>query len=88
MSKSADALTRMRDLPDGELRQALDRTRDELFRLQLGKHTNQVPSTAEIRTKRREVAKILTVLHNRTHGSEVQGQKSKTTKTAQTEKAR
>jgi len=77
MSKSADALTALRDLPDGELRQALDRTRDELFRLQLGKHTNQVPSTAEIRTKRRTVAKILTVLRSRTLGTEAQGSKSK-----------
>jgi large subunit ribosomal protein L29 len=76
MSKTKDALTALRDLPDGELRQALDRTRDELFRLQLGKHTNQVPSTAEIRTKRRTVAKILTVLHSRELGSETQGTKS------------
>ena len=77
MSKSAETLTRLRDLPDGELRQALDRTRDELFRLQLAKHTNQVPSMAELRTKRREIAKILTILRNRTAGDETQGQKSK-----------
>jgi ribosomal protein L29 len=77
MSKSADTLTRFRDLPDGELRQALDRTRDELFRLQLGRHTNQVPSMAELKTKRREIAKILTILRNRTAGVETQGQKAK-----------
>jgi len=76
MSKSTDALTALRDLPDAELRQALDRTRDELFRLQLGKHTNQVPSTAEIRTKRRTVAKILTVLRSRERGTEAQGVKA------------
>ena len=75
MSKTQDALTAIRDLPDGELRQALDRTRDELFRLQLGKHTNQVPSTAELRLKRRAVAKILTVLRSRELGSEAQGNK-------------
>ncbi len=80
MSKTQDALTALRDLPDGELRQALDRTRDELFRLQLGKHTNQVPSTAEIRTKRRGVATILTILRNRERGSEAQGNKSQKTK--------
>jgi len=78
MSKSADTLTRFRDLPDGELRQALDRTRDELFRLQLGRHTNQVPSMAELQTKRREIAKILTILRNRTAGTEAQGTKTKT----------
>ena len=80
MSKSADTLTHLRDLPDGELRQALDRTRDELFRLQLARHTNQVPSMAELRTKRREVARILTILRNRSAGAETQGQKTTTTK--------
>ena len=79
MSKTAETLTRLRDLPDGELRQALDRTRDELFRLQLAKHTNQVPSTAALRSKRREVATILTILRNREHGTEAQGQKHVTT---------
>jgi len=77
VSKSLDALARMRDLPDAELLQALDRTRDELFRLQLGKHTNQVPSTAAIETKRREVAKILTILRNRDLGLETQGRARK-----------
>ena len=80
MSKHADEVTKLRDLPDNELRQALDRTRDELFRLQLGKYTNQVPSTAELRGKRRMVATILTVLRNRELGSEAQGQKHKTEK--------
>ena len=77
MSKHNDELTKLRDLPDNELRQALDRTRDELFRLQLAKHTNQVPSMAELRTKRREIAKILTILRNRSAGVETQGQKTK-----------
>ena len=53
------------------------RSRDELFRLQLGKHTNQVPSTAAIETKRREVAKILTILRNRDLGLETQGRARK-----------
>jgi ribosomal protein L29 len=80
MSKHGDALTQLRDLPDAELRQALDRTRDELFRLQLGKYTNQVPSTAELRSKRRAVATILTILRSRELGSEAQGAKHKTQK--------
>ena len=79
MSKHAETLTRLRDLPDAELGQALDRTRDELFRLQLAKHTNQVPSMAALQTKRREIAKILTILRNRTAGVETQGQKYKST---------
>jgi large subunit ribosomal protein L29 len=70
VSKTTQALTKMRDLPDDELRLALDRVRDELFRLQLGMQTNQVASTASVATKRREVAKILTVMRGRDLGLE------------------
>lgn len=61
MSKSKEALERLRDLPDHELAQALDRARDELFRMQLGLYTNQVENTASVQAKRREVARILTI---------------------------
>jgi len=73
VSKTADALDKLRDLPADELRVALARIRDELFRLQLGKHTNQVTSTAEMTTKRREIAKILTILRARDLDLEKQG---------------
>ena len=75
MSKTAINLQKLRDLPDVELRQALVSTRDELFRLQLGQHTNQVTSTAALQQKRREIAQILTILRARDLGSESQGQK-------------
>ena len=75
MSKLATSLEQLRDQPDHELRQALVRTRDELFRLRLGQHTNQVTSTAELVQKRREIARILTILRARDLGSETQGQK-------------
>ena len=75
MSKHATELEQLRDMPDEELKQALDRTRDELFRIQLGMHTNQVASTAALQTKRREVAKILTILRGRELALETQGQK-------------
>jgi large subunit ribosomal protein L29 len=75
MSKLATHLVQLRDLPDTELRQTLARTRDELFRLRLGQHTNQVTSTAELEQKRREIARILTILRSRDLGSETQGQK-------------
>jgi large subunit ribosomal protein L29 len=83
MSKLADALEQMRDLPDDELRQALDRTRDELFRIQLGMHTNQVASPAELRRKRRDVAKILTILRARALGVETQAHGRKADRTAE-----
>ena len=61
MSKSREALNRIRDLPGEELKLAHDRAREELFRLRLGNYTNQVENTISIRNKRRELARILTV---------------------------
>ncbi len=80
MSKSADALDKLRDLPADELRNALARIRDEVFRLQLGKHTNQVTSTAEITTKRREISRILTILRARDLEIEQQGSRKRAAK--------
>jgi large subunit ribosomal protein L29 len=77
VSKIATNLQQLRDQPDEELQQALARTRDELFRLRLGQHTNQVTSTAELRTKRRDIARILTILRARGLGHEAQGQAKK-----------
>jgi large subunit ribosomal protein L29 len=76
MSDTAITLEKLRDLPDEELRQALATTRDELFRLKLGQYTNQVTSTAALQTKRRDIARILTVLRARELGHESQGQKT------------
>ena len=75
MSKEATNLQNLRDLPDGELKDALARTRDELFRLHLGQYTNQVTSTAALTTKRRDIARILTILRARDLGTETQAQK-------------
>ena len=82
MSKVATVLEQLRDQPDHELRQALARTRDELFRLQLAQHTNQVTSTAALTEKRREIARILTILRARALGAETQGQKTQKAKQA------
>ncbi len=73
MSKTAANLTQMRDLPEDDLRQQLARTRDELFRLHLGMHTNQVTSSAQLQTKRRDIARIMTILNARSAGREVVG---------------
>jgi len=80
MSKVSTLLEELRDQPDVELRQALVRSRDELFRLNLGQHTNQVTSTAALMQKRREIARILTILRSRALGTEAQGQKPKKAK--------
>ena len=82
MSKIATSLEQLRDQPDDELRLALQNTRDELFRLRLGQHTNQVTSSALLQTKRRDIARILTVLNGRKSGVEVQQQKTASEPTA------
>jgi large subunit ribosomal protein L29 len=74
MSQVKEALERIRDLPDKELAQALDRARDELFRLQLGLYTNQVENPLSVRAKRREIARILTVIRRRELGLEAQAE--------------
>jgi large subunit ribosomal protein L29 len=78
VSKTVENLNKLRDLPDAELTQALVRVRDELFRLKLGMHTNQVASTASVSTKRREVAQILTILRRRELGLENQARRAET----------
>lgn len=76
MSKSTANLQTLRDQTDEELRNTLATTRDELFRLQLGQYTNQVTSTALLTTKRRDIARILTVLNGRSSGTEKQSGKA------------
>jgi large subunit ribosomal protein L29 len=65
----------VRDQTDEDLQASLVRTRDELFRLQLGQYTNQVTSTAGLQTKRRDIARLMTVLRGRQLGHEKQAQK-------------
>lgn len=77
MSKVSTSRSQLRDQPDGELRQQLAQARDELFRLHLGQHTNQVTSTAALAQKRREIARILTILRGRAIGIEAQGNTTK-----------
>ena len=76
MSKTAATLEKLRDQPDDELRTALADTRDELFRLHLGQHTNQVTSTALLKSKRRDIARIMTILNGRKSGVETQARRS------------
>jgi large subunit ribosomal protein L29 len=79
VSKMSKNLAALRDESDDELVSALATKRDELFRLHLGQHTNQVTSSALLKTKRREIAQILTVLNGRKAGTETQAQKTATT---------
>jgi large subunit ribosomal protein L29 len=78
MSKHSVTLTAFRDHSDEELRAQLATNRDELFRMQLGQYTNQVTSTAGLQTKRRDIARLMTILNGREAGIEKQAEKQAT----------
>lgn len=71
--KKGPKMVEIRDRSDEELTASLERARDELFRLKLGRTTNQLENTMQIRGKRREVARIMTVLTARKRGAEQVG---------------
>jgi large subunit ribosomal protein L29 len=63
-------MVEIRDRSDEELTASLDRARDELFRLKLNRFTNQLENSMQIRGKRREIARIMTILSARRKGLE------------------
>jgi large subunit ribosomal protein L29 len=63
-------MVEIRDRSDEELRASLTRSEDELFRMKLGRTTNQLENYMQMREKRREVARIATVLSGRKKGLE------------------
>ena len=70
MAEKGPKMVEIRDRSDDELAAALDRAKDELFRLKLNRFTNQLENVMTIRTKRREIARIMTVLSARKRGLE------------------
>ena len=57
--------TDIKQLTPEELRQRLDDTKDELFDLRIKKSTGELEQPLRIRTLRRSVAQILTVMNER-----------------------
>jgi large subunit ribosomal protein L29 len=55
----------LRDLTDDELEQRLTDTRQELFNLRFQAATGALENTARVRLAKREIARILTVRHDR-----------------------
>jgi large subunit ribosomal protein L29 len=55
----------LRDLPDDELGQRLTDTRQELFNLRFQAATGALENTARLALAKREIARILTVQHER-----------------------
>ena len=54
-----------RDMTDDELEHRLDEARQELFNLRFQSATGQLENIAQLKLKRREIARILTVREER-----------------------
>jgi ribosomal protein L29 len=68
MAAKGPNIAEIHDRSDDELLGSRDRARDELFRLKLGRFTNQLTNVMQIRQKRREIARIETVISARRRG--------------------
>jgi large subunit ribosomal protein L29 len=73
MAAKGPKIAEIRDRSDDELLASRDRARDELFRLRLGRFTNQLTNVMQIRQKRREIARIETVISARRRGLDKPG---------------
>jgi len=63
----------LRDLTDEELDRKMAETRQELFNLRFQSATGALENSARLRTAKREIARILTVRHERESKQHVQG---------------
>ena len=55
----------LRDLSDEELERRMGETRQELFNLRFQSATGALENSARLRTAKREIARILTIRHER-----------------------
>lgn len=55
----------IRDLAPAEINTKLRETREQLLQLRLRKHTGQVEKTHEIRTLRKDIARLETILNEK-----------------------
>ena len=67
MANAAD----LRDMTDDELEHELAERRQELFNLRFQAATGAVENTARLKHAKREIARILTVRHEREAGLEI-----------------
>jgi large subunit ribosomal protein L29 len=59
----------LRELTDDELDRKMAETRQELFHLRFQTATGVLENSAQLRMAKREIARILTVKHERTRGT-------------------
>jgi large subunit ribosomal protein L29 len=60
-------MTQLRELTAEELREELERLREERFRLRFRSATESIENPNQFRMLRRNIARIATVLRERTH---------------------
>jgi large subunit ribosomal protein L29 len=60
----------LRDLTDDELQRRLAETRQELFNLRFQSATGALENSARLRLAKREIARILTIAHERASAAE------------------
>jgi len=63
--KRTNVVREIRESSEDELRGRLGRLEAQLFQLRLKHATNQIDNVSQIRTTRREIARVLTVLTER-----------------------
>lgn len=59
------SLTEFREMTDQELAEALTETKEERFNLRFQVATNQLDNTARLKSVKKEIARILTVMRER-----------------------
>ncbi len=62
--------SQLRDLSDDELARKMGETRQELFNLRFQSATGALENSARLRSAKREIARILTVRHEREYSLE------------------
>jgi large subunit ribosomal protein L29 len=74
--KRTNAVREIRESSDEELRGRLGRLEAQLFQLRLKHATNQIENVSQIRSTRREIARVLTVLTQRRSAANTAPRKS------------
>ncbi|RIE08240.1 50S ribosomal protein L29 [Candidatus Cryosericum odellii] len=70
-------INKVRDMSDAELKVNMENLRRELFNLRFQLATRQLKNTARVKEVRHDIAKILTVEHERTMGLALKKQEVK-----------
>ncbi len=69
--KRTTTLREIRESSVDELRARLSRLEADLFRLRLRRYTNQLENMMQIRSTRREIARVITITTQRAKGANV-----------------